>query len=692
MARYWVLGTGNWSDTAHWSASSGGAGGETVPSSSDNVIFDSLSNDVAYTVTVDATANCLDFTMGAPLAGAVTWAGASALNIYGSMNLSGGTAGITRTYTGAITFGATATGKTITCNAVTLTSATTFNGVGGGWTLQDAFNIGTAKTLTLTNGALDTNGVTITASVFSSSNSNIRTLTLGASTLNFSSNSPWSFSTTTNLTFNANTSTVNFTGTSANVDGGGLTYNNVIFTAATGPSLAGTNTFANLTITGSAVNTARISLYADQIVTGTLTINGNSLINRLIVKSDTMGTVRTLTAAVVSIANADFRDITGAGGAAPFTGTSISAALGGCSGITQTTPVTRYWVGGTGSWSSTGEWSASSGGASGASVPLVQDTAVFDANSFSGGGLTCTVDVVRVPTIDFTNATNSPNLTISPSTELYGSLDLTGVNTFSCTSIFYLYGRSANTIKSNGKLFGGNIVIDCVGGSYTLSDNLSSDGADAADTIQLLSGTFDANDFNVTYAKLDLDGGITRVCTMGNGIWTLTGTSVVFDADPSTNLTLNAEGSTIVVNETSATSKVISGGGLIYNNITVSGDNVILSGSNTINILAVNTAGLATGLKIASASTQIVSGFTTNGSVGNLAIIQSSSAGSAHNLSKATGTISVDYMSIKDSAAAGGADWYAGANSTDVSGNSGWIFTGPPSGDSSMQQYQYYYS
>jgi hypothetical protein len=39
----------------------------------------------------------------------------------------------------------------------------------------------------------------------------------------------------------------------------------------------------------------------------------------------------------------------------------------------------------------------------------------------------------------------------------------------------------------------------------------------------------------------------------------------------------------------------------------------------------------------------------------------------------------VDYLSIKDSNATGGATWYAGANSVDAGNNTGWIFTAPPS-------------
>ena len=40
---YWVGGTGNWSDQAHWALSSGGPGGECIPTLRDDVIFDNNS-------------------------------------------------------------------------------------------------------------------------------------------------------------------------------------------------------------------------------------------------------------------------------------------------------------------------------------------------------------------------------------------------------------------------------------------------------------------------------------------------------------------------------------------------------------------------------------------------------------------------------------------------------------------------
>lgn len=38
--RYWVGNSGLWNDIDHWSATSGGAGGESVPDNEDDVIID----------------------------------------------------------------------------------------------------------------------------------------------------------------------------------------------------------------------------------------------------------------------------------------------------------------------------------------------------------------------------------------------------------------------------------------------------------------------------------------------------------------------------------------------------------------------------------------------------------------------------------------------------------------------------
>jgi len=53
--RYWVGGSGNWSDTAHWSTTSGGAGGASLPTSVDDVIFDANSAPGSFSVNMTAS-------------------------------------------------------------------------------------------------------------------------------------------------------------------------------------------------------------------------------------------------------------------------------------------------------------------------------------------------------------------------------------------------------------------------------------------------------------------------------------------------------------------------------------------------------------------------------------------------------------------------------------------------------------
>lgn len=56
--RFWIGGSGQWADTAHWSISSGGSGGASVPTSSDDVIVDANSGSGSLSISnsVDGSA------------------------------------------------------------------------------------------------------------------------------------------------------------------------------------------------------------------------------------------------------------------------------------------------------------------------------------------------------------------------------------------------------------------------------------------------------------------------------------------------------------------------------------------------------------------------------------------------------------------------------------------------------------
>ena len=266
--RYWILGTGTWdsTNTANWSTSSGGAGGASVPTASDNVFFDANSNVLAtaFTVTMATSPRvCNDFTASG-LDGAMTLAG-SAIGLTVSGSLFFPATNFTRSYTGTTTFNATTTGKTITTNGKSITTIVV-DGVGGGWTLQDALTLGQA--CTLTNGTLDLNGKTLTCPTRFATSAGTKNLTFnggtiiitGSSTTSFNNAAPTGFSTTAGT----GTGTISLTGQTAKTFvGGGSTFNCTINQGGTGLfagdlRITGSNTFSNITNTHKNINTASI--------------------------------------------------------------------------------------------------------------------------------------------------------------------------------------------------------------------------------------------------------------------------------------------------------------------------------------------------------------------------------------------------------------------------------------------------
>lgn len=209
--RYWVGGSANWDATAgtKWALTSGGAGGQAVPTASDDVYIDSGSGAVTVTVaTATATCRNLSFTSGAgDFAG--TFAGSTAATVSGDLTL---VAGMTNSYTGTITFNST-TSQTITTNGKAFASSLTFDGVAGSWALQDNLTTGTGNTVTVTNGTLNINGKILSAGRFLSSNTNARTLAFGAGSISVTGNNAtvWDTSVATNLTISGTSPTVNCT-------------------------------------------------------------------------------------------------------------------------------------------------------------------------------------------------------------------------------------------------------------------------------------------------------------------------------------------------------------------------------------------------------------------------------------------------------------------------------------------------
>jgi hypothetical protein len=562
--RYWVLGTGSWSstNTVNWSDTSGGLGGFSVPTASDNVFFDANSNVAtgAFTVTMaNSPRVCNDFTASG-LDGTMTLAGSSiGLTVSGSLTFQA--TNFTRTYTGTTTFNATTTGKTITTNGVSL-AAVTFDGVGGEWTLGSAF---TATTTFLNAGIFNTstNNYAVSLSSFSSSNSIVRTISLNASTVSILI-STWNMATSTNATLNAGTSTINLSNASATFAGGGLTYYNVAFTSSNlgAPSITGTNTFNNLSIAGRTnVGIGVLSLSANQTINGTLTVSaGTASAYRTAISSDTVGTTRTLTcAAIASTTDVDFRDITIAGAHGTLSGTRLGDCKGNSNITFDAAKTVYYRQTGSANWGATGSgsWSATSGGALDATMfPLAQDTAVFPAATYPASGSTTTIQAnYNIGTIDMSLRTSN-TMTLATSTTaatIYGNwTNGTGItNTASGGSAFIFAGRTTQQITSNGVSCARGLTVNSPSGTVQLQDAFS---CGTAVTTTLTLGTLDLQSYTLSTGNFSSTNSNTRTIAFGTGQISCTGTGTVWTTVTTTGLTTTG---TQVVNVTSVGSTAI---------------------------------------------------------------------------------------------------------------------------------------
>ena len=691
VTRYWVGGTGTWdaTTTTNWSATSGGAGGVSVPTSADAVIFDTLSNATAYTVTCTATQlRCAALTMAGPALGNVTWAGSASLAIHGNTSLAA--TGITRSYSGNITLTGSSTGRTLTTNGVTLGSAITVNGVSCGWTLGSALDNGFSE-INITNGSFDTGSYSLSTGTLSSNNLNSRTINLNTSTVscNIQFNLGSTNNSRANLTFNAGTSQINFNLLYIQLFGNNQTFYNVAstYTSVYGPSsIRGENTFNNLTLgKTTATNFDSIEILNNQTINGTLTLSaGTDATRRTFLRSDTIGTTRTLTCAAFSGTDVDFRDITIAGAAAPVSGTRLGDCKGN-SGITFGAGVTRYWnLAAGGNWSATG-WAATSGGAPAANnFPLAQDTALFESTGLNSGSTITLNNNWNIGTIDMSARTgNTMTLAtggITPS--IYGNwINGTGT-TLTGTALITFAGRGSQTITSAGKAFTQYFLIDSPGGSVTLQDSLNISNT-VNQCLLINRGTFNAATYNVTLAgTFSSSNAFTRTVAIGSGTWTITGTTTInWSTLTTTNLTVTGTGT---ISLTSASAKTFEGGTFSYSGITLDqggAGTLTITGNNTFkNITNTYSATGATTIDIG-ATTQTVTQFTGTGTSGKVLTVQGTSASSPGTLILTTGNVSTpNYLAITNVRAYPMPSvWYAGANSTN-NGSLGWVFTTVPLG------------
>jgi len=324
----------------------------------------------------------------------------------------------------------------------------------------------------------------------------------------------------------------------------------------------------------------------------------------------------------------------------------------------------------------------------GSTAITVSTGALSEANSisfnFTGGTYALsllTSGSNTAKSIDFTGYAGTLAATATTAI-IYGDLKLSTGMTLTATPSQLNFGATSGIkqITTNGKTIDQPITFDGVGGTWQLQDALTSG---STRSITLTNGTLDLFGKTVTVGSAFATGVGTKNLTFNGGtlICPAAATNAFINNNPTGFTTTEGTG-TGTISMTAATAKSFQGNGSTFNcTLNQGGAGALtITGSNTFSNIT-NTVQPASVLFTA-ATTSTFTNFSLSGTAGNLITIGSVTAAS-HTLSKASGTVSADYLSISRSTATGGAGWYAGANSTDGGNNSGWIFTAPPSGSNS---------
>jgi hypothetical protein len=679
---YWyttAAGNQDWTNSC-WAATSGGTVSlNNFPLPQDTAVFDNTSMPygsavqldarIAYTPTVDMSARTLP----------MTFYTSNGTTVYGNwINGSGVTFqnNATLTFSGGNTQTITSAGKTFSCPI-------TIDTYGGTVQLADAFNNGGGSSITVTNGTFNTQGYSLSTGNFFSANSNVRTISFGASTVSIAGGI-FNFSTATNLIFNAGTSQINWTAGSGSLTSSiPLTFYNFTYTATntTTVDINSSNIFNNLTVTAPLFPSISTLVFSDnQIINGTLTVAGASAVRRVFLRSSTIGTPRTLTANAISATDCDFRDITLAGAASNASPTR-AGNCGGNSGITFPAAKTVYWnLAGAQNWSATG-WATGSGGTPAVNnFPLAQDTAVFD-NTGSVTGEIFLDSNWNIGTFDASARTTAMTFNTGTDPNIYGDWKLN--STLTLTSSGNIYGirfckAGTQTIASNGVTHNCNIRVSHPLSYVQLADALT---IGIPYTLVAEPGSFDAVTYNVTLDSFSTSSTNSKtIIKMGSGTWTVTGTGAVWFVNGSP--TIQCGTSTVVLSNNSTTSRQFASNGTYYNKITIggtTGSSETSFGTGAFFGELASTKTVAHTIRFGSNVTHTIGKWSVTGTAGNLVTILPGITTFTLNIYGPPST-GIDYLSLSGCAlnTNNPSEFYVGANSINTANNTNVTFTATP--------------
>lgn len=328
----------------------------------------------------------------------------------------------------------------------------------------------------------------------------------------------------------------------------------------------------------------------------------------------------------------------------------------------------RYWVGGTGNWNptNTANWSTSSGGSGGASVPTSSDSVFFD----QAGTYTVTIDDV-VSCLDFTISAGTVTIadgTTASEIDIFGSMYLSAATVWNFTySVVFSATTTGKTITTNG-VYVTYVVFSGIGGGWALN------GAFSGSTLTVSQGTFSTANYNLSLSAFFSGTLTSRSINFGSSTIVVTAS---FSINSTSGLTFNAGTSSITQNSNAT----FAGAGQTFYNVTFGSTSTTgtcaVSGTNTFNNLTI--IGLTNiGVKnVTFSANQTINGvLTLSAGTGSVyrTFIQSDSIGTTRTLninSFAVGSTDIDFRDITISGAAAP---LTGVRFGDAKGNSGITF------------------
>ena len=316
----------------------------------------------------------------------------------------------------------------------------------------------------------------------------------------------------------------------------------------------------------------------------------------------------------------------------------------------------RFWVGGSGTWdtTSTTNWSATTGGAGGASAPGAADIAAFDSNSGTG-----TVTLGENVTV-FRCTWNTFAGSFQPSTF---AINCAGDG----ATALWIGGSTATFLAIptvNFTYSGANSRTVNIGYTAGLTRNINANITAGSGTFTI-SGTTHINNFNCTGFSGSLSPGtlhLTGNVTLGSSMSIVAGTQVInFTGSGSRTITTNG----VTIDRPISLPAAASGG-------VVNFADALTQGSTRAFTITAGT------LKLKNGVTSTVGAFATSST--EQKFLGSTLAGSQATLTQAGGRVNASYLTIEDIDATGGATWDAFTNrrNIDDGNNDGWNFLSIP--------------